>query len=370
LSDNTIEFFTLNSNTLKKIGILFGQENTFPQAFVDRVNEKAQKDNLPLVAELASITKVEQGEPLDYAVLIDRISQDVPFYRAMLKNAALCGTAVINNPFWWSADEKFFNNCLAVKLGVPVPKTVLLPSYTRPDDTNENSFRNLNLDWEAMMAVPGFPAYMKPHSGGGWKSVYKLDNLEDFYGKHPETGQLVMLLQEEIQFDDYFRCYCLDRRDVHIMPYEPRNPHHLRYDSQIKATGDAAKKLLATVKEYVLRLNKALGYDFNTVEFAVRNGVPYAIDFCNPAPDADIHSVGQANFDWIVEAAANMAIRQAQAHQDGQMNLTWGEFVSGDMFAKPAPAKKAPKKATEAEPAAEPASSEAKAKVSKAKKTK
>lgn len=330
---------------MKKIGILSGQENTYPQAFVDRVNEIAKKQKLDLIAEPVAVQKVEQGVALDYAVIIDRISQDVPFYRAMLKNAALCGTAVINNPFWWSADEKFFNNALAVKLGVPVPKTILLPSFAMPDDTNGNSFRNLKLDWEAMMNVSGFPAYMKPHSGGGWKSVYRLNDLNDFYAKHPETGQLVMLLQEEIVFDDYFRCYCLDRQDVHIMPYEPRNPHHLRYDSQIKAQGDAAKKLLATVKDYVLKLNVALGYDFNTVEFAVKDGIPYAIDFCNPAPDADINSVGQANFDWIVEASANMAIRRAQAQEFGKDNLTWGSYVRGNMNAEPTAKAETPAKA-------------------------
>jgi hypothetical protein len=312
---------------VKKIGILFGQENTFPQAFVDRINEKKESG---IVAEFVAVDKVEQGVATDYAVIIDRISQDVPFYRAYLKNAAIGGTAVLNNPFWWSADEKFFNNALAIKVGVPVPKTMLLPSHVMPDDTNENSFRNLfgHYKWEEVLNSVGFPAYMKPHAGGGWKSVYKLDSMSTFHAKHPETGQLVMLFQENIDFTDYFRCYCLNRESVHIMPYEPRNPHHLRYDSQVKATGAAAKKLLATVKDYVLRLNNALGYDFNTVEFAVRDGVPYAIDFCNPAPDADIHSVGQANFEWIVENAANMAIKRAKQQKPGQSNITWGDYVS------------------------------------------
>jgi glutathione synthase/RimK-type ligase-like ATP-grasp enzyme len=311
---------------MKKIGILFGMENTFPHAFVERVNSK----NIPgIVAEAVSIEMVQQAAPTDYAVIIDRISQDVPFYRAFLKNAALCGTAVINNPFWWSADEKFFNNCLAEQIGVPVPKTVLLPSKERPDDTTETSFRNLKfpLAWEKMFEYIGFPAYMKPHAGGGWKSVYKVSDPNDLFEKHSETGQLVMMLQEEIVFDDYFRCYCLGQKDVHIMPYEPRNPHHLRYAAEMKTTGPAAKKLLATIKDYTIRLNKALGYDFNTVEFAVRDGIPIAIDFCNPAPDADVYSVGQENFDWIVEAAANMAIERAQNNQEGKMNLTWGSFV-------------------------------------------
>ena len=155
----------------------------------------------------------------------------MPFYRAYLKNAALSGTAVINNPFWWSADEKFFNNALATKVGVPVPKTVLLPSNQMPDDTDQNSFRNLKypLDWPSIFNYIGFPAYMKPFSGGGWKSVYKVHDADEMFARHNETGQLVMMLQEEIDFTHYFRCYYLDGERVKIMPYEPRNPHHLRY---------------------------------------------------------------------------------------------------------------------------------------------
>lgn len=337
---------------MKKIGILFGQENTFPQAFVERVNEKKEKG---IVAEAVHINRVIQGEVSDYAVIIDRISQDVPFYRGFLKNAAIGGTAVINNPFWWSADEKFFNNALALKVGVPVPRTVLLPSNQHPPDTNGNSFRNLAfpLDWEGIFNYVGFPAYFKPFAGGGWKNVYKLNDMDEFFKAYNETGQLVMMLQEEVVFDDYFRCYCIGGKDVHIMQYEPRNPHHLRY---VVEKGPAEKKLLDLVRDYVLKLNVGLGYDFNTVEFAVRDGVPLAIDFCNPAPDADVKSVGQENFEWIVEAAANLAIRRAKEHKDGQMNLTWGTFVgqavagaaitdtlAGATTPKKAPAKKSAK---------------------------
>jgi glutathione synthase/RimK-type ligase-like ATP-grasp enzyme len=308
---------------MKKIGILFGQEKSFPHAFVDRINQKAEKD---IIAEFVRIDKVMQAEPSGYAVIVDRISQDVPFYRAMLKNAAICGTAVINNPFWWSADEKFFNNALAVKIGVPVPKTVILPSKELPDDTTDQSFRNLAypLDWEGIFNYVGFPAYMKPFDGGGWKEVYKIDNLDDLWDKYNQTKQYVMMLQEEITFDDYFRCYCIGGKHVRIMQYEPRNPHHLRYEH---GKAPAEKKLLETVKNYVIKLNKYLGYDFNTVEFAIRNGVPYAIDFCNPAPDAEVTSVGQENFDWVVETAADYAIERAKKQKDGRDNLTWGEYV-------------------------------------------
>lgn len=306
---------------MKKIGILFGKERSFPEAFVARVNSK----NIPgVVAEPVYISKAIQGDPSGYAVIIDRISQDAPFYRTWLKNAALTGTAVINNPFWWSADDKYFNNCLMTKVDVPVPKTVILPSRELPDETSGESFSNLAypLDWDAIFHYVGFPAYMKPFAGGGWKNVYKLRNSEDFFQKHSETGQLVMLLQEEIVFEEYYRCYCIGQKYVRIMPYEPRNPHHLRYVADFKPSDERLKLMT----DLVLRINKYLGYDFNTVELAVRNNVPYAIDFCNPAPDAERTSVGEENFEWVVETSANYAIEKALNNNGGD-NLTWGEYI-------------------------------------------
>jgi hypothetical protein len=307
---------------MKKIGILHGKERSFPEAFVERINSKKVEG---IMAEPVRIDKVIQGESSGYAVIIDRISQDVPFYRAFLKNAALCGTAVINNPFWWSADEKFFNNCLSTKINVPVPKTVILPSRDLPADTSDESFKNLAypLDWEGIFNYVGFPAYMKPFAGGGWKNVYKLTDMDDFFTKHAETGELVMLLQEEIVFEEYYRCYCIGGKYVRIMSYEPRNPHHLRYVADFKPD-DAKLKMMTDI---VLRINHYLGYDFNTVELALRDGVPFAIDFCNPAPDADLASVGQENFDWVVETAATYAIEKALVQEDGKDNLTWGEYV-------------------------------------------
>ncbi len=307
---------------MKKIGVLFGKERSFPEAFIARVNSKNVEG---IMAEAVRIDKVMQGESSGYAVIFDRISQDVPFYRAFLKNAALCGTTVINNPFWWSADEKFFNNCLATKIDVPVPKTVILPSRELPPDTSEASFSNLAypLDWEGIFNYIGFPAYMKPFAGGGWKSVYQLNSMEEFFEKHAETEQLVMMLQEEIKFEEYYRCYCIGGKYVRIMPYEPRNPHHLRYVADFKPGPERHKQM----EDIVLRICGYLGYDFNTVELAVRNGVPYAIDFCNPAPDAEVTSVGQENFDWVVETAATYAIEKAVEHKEGKDNLTWGEYI-------------------------------------------
>jgi len=307
---------------MKKIGILHGKERSFPEAFVARINSKAVHG---ITAESVHIDKAIQGVATGYAVIVDRISQDVPFYRTWLKNEALTGTAVINNPFWWSADDKYFNNCLMTKIGVPVPKTVILPSRDLPVDTSDDSFSNLvyPLNWEAMFNYVGFPAYMKPFAGGGWKNVYKLTSADDFFEKHNETGQLVMMLQEEIVFEEYYRCYCIGQKYIRIMSYEPRNPHHLRYVADFKPSPEKLKLM----EDIVLRINNYLGYDFNTVELALRDGVPYAIDFCNPAPDAERTSVGEENFEWVVETSANYAIEKALENKEGADNLTWGEYM-------------------------------------------
>ena len=314
---------------MKKVGILFGQERTFPAAFVEHGRAVAPSD---VQIEFVRMGAVQQGKLSDYDVIIDRISQDVPFYRSALKHAALKGTAVINNPFWWSAEDKLSANVLAGEVGVPVPKTVLLPSRQHPDDTNADSFTNLEypLPWDSIFEHIGFPAFMKPNTGGGWKHVYKVNSPEQLWEAYNETGQLNMLLQEAIDFTTYYRCYCIGGKHVHVMPYEPRNEFHERY---VTDSAPIEAKLLKKLEDYVVRLCTSLGYDFNTVELAVRDGVPYAIDFTNPAPDAELTSVGQDNFDWVVKYSVDYAIERAKKHKKGADNLTWGNFMKRSVFA-------------------------------------
>ena len=289
------------------IGVLFGMEESFPPALVDRINGM----KLPNVtAEAVQVGAVRMDEPTRYRVIVDRISHDIPFYRAFLKNAALGGTTVINNPFWWSADDKFFNYALAVRLGVAIPPTVLLPHKNRPANTTEKSMRNLKfpLIWDEVFAYVGFPAFLKPFDGGGWKDVFKVDSPEDFFAAYERSRDLCMTLQRGVNFREYFRCYVVGQDKVRIMPYDPRVPFHERYVKNPPAYDPA---LLTRVERDAITLCRALGYDLNTVEFAVEDGVPYAIDFMNPAPDAEVTSVGQANFDWIVAEMADLAVRKA-----------------------------------------------------------
>ena len=307
-----------------RIGIVFGMEETFPPALVERINGMKKPD---IAAEFVNVGAVRMDEPNRYRVIVDRISHDIPFYRAYLKNAALTGTAIINNPFWWSADDKFFNYALAERLGVAIPPTVLLPHKHHPPGTTERSMRNLQypIDWERVFDYVGFPAFLKPFDGGGWRDVFQVKTRAEFFEAYDQTRTLCMTLQRAVKFTEYFRCYVVGQEDVHVMPYDPRAPFHERY---VKRPPAYPKALIDRVTKDSLTLCRALGYDLNTVEFAVEDGVPYAIDFMNPAPDADPHSVGAENFAWIVEAVAKFAVKKAQ-EPETPLDLRWAPMLKG-----------------------------------------
>jgi hypothetical protein len=308
----------------KKIGVLFGMENVFPGALVERINAMGVPG---ITAEFVQIGAPRMEGAGQYRVVVDRISHDIPFYRAWLKTAALDGAYVINNPFWSSADDKFFNYALAHRLGVAVPRTVVLPHKEHPPGTTDRSMRNLEypLNWDSVFEYVGFPAFLKPFDGGGWRDVFHVKSREDFFAAYDTTRTLCMTLQAAVNFTEYFRCYVVGQEQVHVMPYDPRLPFHERY---LASPPKYAPGLVDRVKRDALTLCKALGYDLNTVEFACEGGVPYAIDFMNPAPDADPHSVGQANFDWIVDAVAAFAVKKAQEPQ-APAEYRWSAMLKG-----------------------------------------
>jgi glutathione synthase/RimK-type ligase-like ATP-grasp enzyme len=331
---------------MKRIGVLFGQERTFPLSLVQRINASGADG---VSAEPVRVGGVSLESPKRYDLILDRISQDIPFYRAILKKFVSDGTIVVNNPFWWTADDKFFNNVLARSLGVAVPKTVILPSNQHPPDTTSESMSNLEfpLNWDEIFGHVGFPAFFKPYSGGGWKSVYRVTNPDEFFAAYRDSATHVMTLQEEIVFEEYFRCYVIGHKYVHVMRYDPRRPHHERY---VKDGPPIDAALDARIRKDCVALTDALGYDFDTLEFAVRDGVPYAIDFLNPAPDADPASVGQTNFEWVLEHATRYLVERVRQAPEPITHYHWQEYLAAGVkrpkaaAPRPAPAGSAPRR--------------------------
>ncbi|HYW30409.1 MAG TPA: hypothetical protein VE869_02800 [Gemmatimonas sp.] len=288
-----------------RIGLLVGREWSFPPAFIERVAKK----NAGVLADYIKLDATPMAQPVPYTLIIDRISHEVGFYRTFLKHATRMGTTVINNPFMWSADDKFYDATLAVQHGVAHPKTMVLPNKDYiPGISHSESLRNLAypLDWRGVAEHIGFPCVLKDAHGGGWRDVYVCDSMEELLHHYNSSGLLTMVVQEFIKWDQYVRCMCLGREKVLPMPYDPRERRY------IPDEGYLSNELEERCIRDSLTLCKALGYDMNTVEFAVKDGIPYAIDFMNPAPDMDIYSLTPSYFEWVVENMADMAIKLAK----------------------------------------------------------
>ena len=300
---------------------MVGREWSWPPAFIDEVNRRSTDTGV--TAEYVKIGGSMMNEAVPYRVIVDRISHEVPYYRLYLKNAALQGAKIVNDPFMWTADDKYFGSSVLDKLGIPTPKTVALPNKAYVEGIkHDESLRNLTfpLDWDGLVArVGGFPCVLKDAHGGGWKEVYVVHSMQELWDAYDGSGLLCMILQEFIAWEDYARCMVLGQEKVRIMKYDPTVNRGTYYEDTTYP-----ESLYNTMHGYALDICKAFGYDMNTVEFAVANDVPYAIDFMNPAPDMDINSLGQTNFDWMVQNMADMTIAMAQSDVGTRTRYDWG----------------------------------------------
>jgi hypothetical protein len=306
-----------------KIGLLCGREYSFPPAFLERVNQLGRSHGI--TAEFLSLAGTKMGEPSGYRVILDRISHEIDYFRAYLKHAVLEGAYVINNPFWWTADDKFFNYSVAKRLGVAAPRTVLLPQkgYPREYDLTSESLHNLGypIDWDGLLDYVGRPAILKPYSGGGWKHVYKVHDAAELIAAYDGTAPYCMTLQQFIDFDKYVRCFTFGKTDIVPVVYDPHQRRYLVEHAYLSA------ELGARIVRDAQTLNTALGYEMNTIEFAIAGEVPYAIDFLNPAPDFERDRITPFYFDMVVQRMAALVIDRALTGQPQQTWPRWAEML-------------------------------------------
>lgn len=304
-----------------RVGVISGQE-VFTETLVAALNRRPA-----VVAEFCQIQELDLEDAGRYDVIIDRLSHCLEFYQAYLKQAALKGTYIINNPFRFLTDDKFFNYALARSLGVAVPRTILLPSREYDDRVLEPAdLRNLRgIDWERVVARIGFPAIFKPYDGYGWREVHKVESLEELVGLYEESMMDVMMLQEFIDYDHYVRCFVVGKKYVLPTRYLPEERRYLVDHRHL------SPELGAQIVAACQKLCSTLDYDINTVEFAIRNGVPYAIDFMNPVPEAKPEVITPHYFSWLVEKVCDyvqeLGLRRASTpfflgHRDGLGSLT------------------------------------------------
>lgn len=310
----------------KTVGLLVGRERSFPDALIEEV----AKRDADVVVRYAEIDATRIDRPPPYDVLLDRISHEIPCYQPVLKLAALAGTRVVNNPFWRIADDKFFGTALAQRLGVAVPKTFVLPSNSYGDDVNDQSLRNLRypLDWNGLCEELGFPIFLKPHWGGGFRDVYCVHSVDELLSAYNRTGRLTMIAQQGIRWTQYVRCIVVGREQVLPALWNPKLYHFDRYVKASETMEPLSEELRERIVKDARTLCNALGYDMNTVEFGVADGVPYAIDFMNSAPDFDISSLGPEHFPWVVEKMADLMIELAHKSERTEARR-WDSLLYG-----------------------------------------
>jgi hypothetical protein len=302
-----------------KVGLLVGREWSWPTAFLEELNRR----NDDVTAQFIKLGGTAMDEPCPYAVIIDRISHEVPYYRSYVKKAVLQGVRVVNNPFMWTADDKFFEATLATKLGVAHPKTLVLPNKDYvPGIVHCESLRNLMypLDWQGIVDYVGLPCVLKDAHGGGWRCVHICGSLGELLRHYNESGLLTMIVQEFIEWEQYVRCLCIGQDEVLPMKYDPRGRRYIVDHQHLSPV------LGKRIVEDSLKLVRALDYDMNSVEWAVKGGVPYAIDFLNPAPDMDVNSLTPTYFEWAVKHMADMAIKLAKKPRPQIIETRWAKL--------------------------------------------
>jgi glutathione synthase/RimK-type ligase-like ATP-grasp enzyme len=304
-----------------RVGVLRGRENSFPEAFVARVNAMGAG----VVAEFVQLGGTKLNEPVPYRVVLDRISHEVPYYAVYLKMAALQGTYCINNVFWRSADDKCFGYAVAEKLGIAEPRTVVLPNRAYVDDVTPESLRNLwPIDFAAYLEYVGRPCILKPAFGGGWKDVSKIASLEELLEHYDRSGQKTMMLQEYVAWDLYVRVPTIGRRHARAIRYDPAPMARGVYDQDYDAL---PRRIRDRAEELSLAFNRATGYDMNALEFAVKDDRFYGIDLTNYAPDLDRRSLGEAHFPWAVEKMAELAVEKARSDERTPEVPDWRALV-------------------------------------------
>jgi hypothetical protein len=299
-----------------KIGILTGMEWSWPPAFIEEV----QRRDEGVLAEPIALGGTRMDEPCPYRVIVDRISHEVPYYRSYLKNAVLQGTMVINDPFMWTSDDKYFGASLITRLGVASPKTVVLPNKDYiPGIDRTKSLHNLRypMDWKAILDYVGLPVVLKDAHGGGWKEVYICQSMDELIYRYDSSGLLTMIAQEFIEWEHYVRCICLGRKEILPIKYDPKQRKYFVEHEHM--TTEVGKKVVEGSRV----ICEAFGYDMNTCEFAIRDGVPYAIDFMNPAPDFDVNSLTPFYFDWVLKKMADLCISLAKGNQSTGHRYHW-----------------------------------------------
>jgi hypothetical protein len=285
-------------------------------------------DRLRFQCERVTIEPFNLQQPVKYDLVIDRLTHWYSTSREWIKKAIVLNDLyVYNNPWSLQSNEKHTSYCAMMRLGLPVPETWLLPpkAYNVTEDLEITLKRYARMfSLEEIGAKIGYPFFMKPYHGGGWKGVTKIDDVAAFQKAYDASGTEVMNLQAAVlPYDWFVRCIGLGPQ-LRKVNYDPSAALHDRYRMEV---GFLSPEDASVLEDMTLTINAFFGWDFNSCEALAREGVWHPIDFANACPDSQVTSL-HYHFPWLIKANLRWSIFCAATGRKMRRNLDWEPFYA------------------------------------------
>jgi hypothetical protein len=220
--------------------------------------------------------------------------------------------------------EKHSAYCAMLRLGLKVPPTILVP-YKNPVDnvrwvyTSERYNRPFDLDELADRL--GYPLYMKPFDGGGWRGVSRVDDRRGLHRSYDESGEMLMHLQATVDYDHFARALSIGPETM-VMDFRPEQPMHNRYAVTHGFLSESAGHQAAAISRIV---NAFFGWEFNSAEMLVTGDDVYPIDYANACPDVAVTSL-HYYFPWAITALVRWSVFCVVTGRQGRIDLQTSRY--------------------------------------------
>lgn len=321
------------AHVTRHIGLSLGADICWPICF-ERILERLKLaipwrgDTLGFEVSRVTIEPFDLQQPVRYDLVIDRLTHWYHTSREWIKKAVVLDDLyVFNNPWSIQANEKHTSYCAMMRLGMPVPRTWMVPpkAYPRMADLEPTLQRYARLfDLAEIGRAVGYPQFMKPYDGGGWKGVTKIENETELRASYEASGTDIMHLQAAVlPYDRFVRCIGLGPQ-TRVINYDPAAPLHDRYRPDVGFLPAAGQRML---EDITLTINAFFGWDFNSCEALLKDHEWYPIDFANACPDSQVTSL-HYHFPWLIQANLRWAIFCAATQRPMRKNLDWEPFLA------------------------------------------
>lgn len=319
------------TDVTRHIGLSLGADICWPlcfEAIMKRMDLRIPThDGLArFEVERVTIEPFDLRQPCKYDLVVDRLTHWYHTSREWIKKSIVMNDLyVFNNPWSVQSNEKHTTYCAMMALGMPIPDTWMVPpkSYEPNPDLKPTLNRYAKLfDVTKLGPKLGWPMFLKPYDGGGWRGVTKVDDEKAMIAAYEESGKSVMHVQAGVNgFDSFVRCIGFGPQ-THCVLYDPTAPLHDRYTTKTDFISRAEEEHLRKV---TLTINAFFGWEFNSCESLRKNGIWHPIDFANPCPDSQVTSL-HYHFPWMVKSYVRWSVFCAATKRKMPKNLDWAPF--------------------------------------------